>query len=508
MSKANATAEAGSTIGGAQMAAFDSVAAPDVGALSPEESGESGDSAVVSGVQAVEWQSGAEVGTPLPPFAKGLPVLGSALELLRDCRPFLLDNYRKLGPVYRIRAFHKVMTVLAGPSANQFYAQAGTEHLRSRELWKDFAIELGSDNLINAIDGVSHAWQRKVMKPGFARETLVQRLPEAANIVEIAARRLVPGTEFAVLPFMQEVVTEQLGLVMTGRAPGPYVDDIRRMIRTALNVLVVRKWPRLLLLLPGYRRARRRVRELAELVIAEHQATLPPERPRDMVDDLLAAHAERPTEYTARDLRVGVVGPYVAGLDTVANTCTFALHALLENPSALQRVRSEVDAALADGPLTTDKLKTMPALRGAVMETLRLYPVAALSQRTVTTPFTFHGYRVEAGTSLLIATGMTHVLPELFPDPTRFDIDRYEAPRNEHRTRGAYAPYGLGAHVCLGAGLAGIQIALIVAHLLHTTEFELSAGSRPQLRQDPTLTFGPNFRIKVRGHAAPLLNAR
>jgi cytochrome P450 len=246
------------------------------------------------------------------------------------------------------------------------------------------------------------------------------------------------------------------------------------------------------------------VRELAELVIAEHQTTSQqttqrPGRQRDMVDDLLAAHAERPDEYTERDLRVGVVGPYVAGLDTVANTCTFALYALLREPEALRRVVAEVDAAMADGPLTAEKLKTMPALQGAVMETLRLYPVAALSQRTVTTPFTFYGYRVAAETSLLIATGMTHVLPELFLDPTRFDIDRYEAPRNEHRARGAYAPYGLGAHVCLGAGLAGIQIALNIAQLLHTTEFELPADCRPKLRQDPTLTFGAEFRLKVVG---------
>lgn len=451
----------------------------------------------MSEVSTVSW-NGEAAGAPLPPFAKGLPLLGSALELLRDCRPFLVANYRKLGPIFRIRAFHKVMTVMAGPEANQFYANEGSAHLRSRELWQDFANELGSDNLINAIDGPSHAWQRKVMKSGFAKETLLRRLPDAAEVVRAAARALPPNAIVAVLPFMQGVVTEQLGLVMTGRSPGPYVQDIRTMIRTALNVLVVRKWPRLMLASPSYRRARRRVRELAESVINEHLETQPPARPRDMVDDLLAAHAQRPDEYTQHDLRVGVVGPYVAGLDTVANTCTFALHALLDTPHALHRVRAEVDGVLGEGPLTADALKAMPALQGAVMETLRLYPVAALSQRTVTTPFTFAGYRVDAETPLLIATGMTHVLPELFPNPELFDIDRYEAPHHQHRTRGAYAPYGLGAHTCLGAGLAGIQIALILAELLHTTEFELVPGNHPKLRQDPTLTFGPQFVLRAR----------
>ena len=49
-----------------------------------------------------------------------------------------------------------------------------------------------------------------------------------------------------------------------------------------------------------------------------------------------------------------------------------------------------------------------------------------------------------------------HFLPEFFPEPEEFDIDRYHAPRNERRLDGAYAPFGLGDHTCLGAGIAEI----------------------------------------------------
>ncbi|HET9953658.1 MAG TPA: cytochrome P450, partial [Polyangiaceae bacterium] len=131
-------------------------------------------------------------------------------------------------------------------------------------------------------------------------------------------------------------------------------------------------------------------------------------------------------------------------------------------------------------------------------------PVAAQSQRTATRSITFAGYRVDAETPVLIATALPHMLPELFPSPERFDVARYRAPRNEHRVKGAYAPFGLGAHTCLGAGMAEVQIAVVIARLLHNLEFELTSERRPPLRQDPTLTFGPKFRVRVSERRRPL----
>ncbi|HET9957701.1 MAG TPA: cytochrome P450, partial [Polyangiaceae bacterium] len=330
----------------------------------------------------VETVEASLTGVPLPPMVPGLPVLGHALELAGDSRPFLIGLYRKFGPIFRLRVPNQTLTVLAGPEANQFFSQAGGEHFRSRELWQAFATELGSDHLMNAIDGPEHAWQRKVMKPGFARQTMLDRLPEVIRVVDQACAKLAIGREIAVLPFMQGVVTEQLGVVLTGRSPGEYMPDIRKMVRLALNTLVVRKWPRAVLWSPGYRRAKARVRELANGLIADHRALAPPARKADMIDDLMAAHQQRPDVYTENDLRVGVVGPYIAGLDTVANTCAFMLRALLSEPEVLRSVTEEVDTAMNAGPLTAEVLKQMHALHGAAMETLRLYPVAALSQRT------------------------------------------------------------------------------------------------------------------------------
>ena len=140
----------------------------------------------------------------------------------------------------------------------------------------------------------------------------------------------------------------------------------------------------------------------------------------------------------------------------------------------------------------------MQALHGAAMETLRLYPVASGHRTRVAKPFTFAGYRLEPGDDALVAITVSHFLPELFPEPETFDIDRYHDPRNEHRQRGAYAPFGLGEHTCLGAGIAEVQLMVIIGTLLHAYELELDPPSYElTIVHAPTPSPGKHFRIRV-----------
>src|SRR5262249_55111425 len=134
--------------------------------------------------------------------------------------------------------------------------------------------------------------------------------------------------------------------------------------------------------------------------------------------------------------------------------------------------------------------------RGVAMETLRRYPVAPVLMATAARPFAFAGCRVEAGEPITVATTLTHFLPELLRDPYRFDIDRYAPPRSEHKQSGAFAPFGLGTHTCLGAGIAEIQAMLIPAALFHEADFALEPPDYLlRVRPDPTLTAGDSFKL-------------
>ena len=140
----------------------------------------------------------------------------------------------------------------------------------------------------------------------------------------------------------------------------------------------------------------------------------------------------------------------------------------------------------------------MPALNGAMMETLRRYPVASSHNARVANALTIGGYRLEPGTDAMVAMTVPHFLEEYYPHPWQFDIDRFREPRNEHRQRGAYAPFGLGDHTCLGAGIAEVQLMITMATLLanYTLEFD-PPNYQFVIEYHPTPVPGNNFHVKV-----------
>ena len=198
------------------------------------------------------------------------------------------------------------------------------------------------------------------------------------------------------------------------------------------------------------------------------------------------------------DLKVSVLGPFIAALDTVAGTCSFMLYALLRNPDLLARARAEADTLFADGEPAWSDVGKMDVLHRTALETLRMYPVVPMLARTVTNSFEFAGYRIEAGESVMVATSVPHYLPECFPDPDRFDIERYAEGRAEHRQPYAYAPFGLGPHRCLGNGFAEVQIIVTMATLLHDVELALHpSGYRLKTAEVPLPRPRDSFRVRA-----------
>jgi cytochrome P450 len=131
----------------------------------------------------------------------------------------------------------------------------------------------------------------------------------------------------------------------------------------------------------------------------------------------------------------------------------------------------------------------MPVLHAVAMETMRLYPIAGLLPRTAARDFGFAGYTIRRGEPFLVATCATHFSPRFFPDPGRFDIGRFAEPRNEHKVRGVYAPFGAGPHTCLGAGLAEVQIVLTAATLLNAVDLAFDPpGYRLKKAYTPSLS--------------------
>lgn len=445
--------------------------------------------------QPVFWERGAAAGTPMPPLADPT--------FVEQAEQPLVALYRLYGPIFRLPqlANEPEHIILAGPEVNVFVARHEDDFFTTREQWEAFDAQMSRElgHAGKARDGAANRQRRAASARNWSRARILDQIPQMIEITQAATAEWQPGASIDVHASMRRLVAEQLGRMLLGCTPGEYLDDFLVFLNTTLiNTVAANKEIGERSGSAAYTRARERVQEFSLQAYEAHLRHPQPNGKPDMLDEAIAQAASHSETPDASRIGMVVLGPMMAGLDTVANSLCFALYSLLVNAEVCQRVQAEVDAAFRSGPLTWEKLTNLPDLHGAMMETLRRYPVATSHPVRVAHPLTVAGSRLSPGDRVNIAMTVPHFLEELYPDPLRFDIDRFRAPRNEHRQPGAYAPFGLGDHTCLGAGIAEVQLMVTIATLLHSFTLELDPPTyRLVIAHHPTAVPGNNFRIKV-----------
>ncbi|MEH2283867.1 MAG: cytochrome P450 [Nostoc sp.] len=438
------------------------------------------------------------VALPPPPLAKGLPILGNALGLAGDTGGFLRQKYQELGPVFRVRALNEEFVVLAGQEANLFVTKEGTKYLSSAEAYRPMNIEYGAERSLLSLDGADHNKLRNLVKRWYSPNILEHRLNEAVAITKQEVATWSTTKPQPVFYLIQRIIMEQLGVLITNCSAQEYLDDLIKFSRTLIAAKILKKRPGFMTSLSPYRRARARVLELGHNVIASHTQQPRGNREPDLIDDLLEIFQEDPQLLpTEGDKVLAVLNPFVVGLETAASTAAFMLYALLKHPDILEQATIEAKALFANGIPTLDSLHSLDVLHRTTLEVLRMYPTAVALFRTVAAPFEFAGYRIEAGQKALIGTTVPHLLPEFYPNPLKFDIDRYSKPREEHRKPGVFNPFGVGSHLCVGMNLGQALIILNIATILQAVRLEMVPGNY-QLHIDPIPTPSPDAKFQIR----------
>ncbi|WP_422773365.1 cytochrome P450 [Plantactinospora sp. WMMC1484] len=427
--------------------------------------------------------------SPPPPVVPGLPLLGNALRMMGDVQGFLVDTHRRMGPVFRVRALNQAFVIMAGERANQFLLKQGDEVLTSEEAFGGLNREFNMR--VHVLRDRPHRHLRKQLAAGLSRDLLAARWDDVIAITERTFQRWEGVAALPVVDRFQRLAAEQLSIAFTGASSAARFEQLRWAFELVLDVTIAGKWPPSVLRWPVYRRARAEILAFARDSL-EQRAKQPVGGPADLLDKALAAVDENGRPYPP-EVRAGMaLQGYFAGINTVAYLYSFMLYALLRHPDVLARVTAETDGA---GPFTFDRLRDMPALRGLVLETLRMYPPAPGSARTATKAFDFEGYRIEKGRRVLVATSVPHHLPEHFPSPERFDIDRDFAAA---RKASVYAPFSVGSHTCLGAGMTEVLAVVTMATLVRSLTATLP---RPDQPLKITATPGPNpgkrFKVAV-----------
>jgi cytochrome P450 len=446
---------------------------------------------------------GLDPSRPRPPEVRAWPLVGSSLAFLRDPVRYLLRAYREHGPVYRMRLGPQAFTVLAGPEGCGFVTREGRTLVTAEGVWGDTARILGADAraIVTNVDGERHTELRGILRAGMSKSAAFETLARSLELVEealgAAARR---GRPVDAVEFARGLVFTQLGHAMAGAAPPPMfgaADTVLRAIVRGTRVPALRRLP----LRPKVREAARDVAEISADLLAS-RSIAHPTFVRDVLEGLRAG------VYGERDLPALMVTPYIAGLDTMAHTFGFVLYRLARHPEWRLRLRDEVDRAVAaTGRLDADAVGLCVELGYFVQEVMRVHPLSPAVIRAARSDFALDGMQIHAGESILGAHTVTHFMHELYPDPERFDPLRFHPDRAEHRGALRFAPFGIGAHVCLGAGTAEVLLRANAAAFLHHAELA-SADPRYELRVSNLSGACPvGFAIRI-GARAPSSAAR
>jgi CRP-like cAMP-binding protein/cytochrome P450 len=434
---------------------------------------------------------------PMPPLARGIPLVGSTLDLLKDPSGFLLSKYQQLGPVFRVAAFGKEYTVMAGREAFQFFVQVGERHFSREMFYRRFAMELGTSQFILGAQGEEHTRLRKMMKLGFSRQVAAGFIPSMVKAVEQRLRGWRPGQTLHVMDTAAELAFECYALVMAGRSLRADFRDALIYSNTIMKVGAMVR-PALMLHLPPYQSAKRHVFSLMNKLVSEHRADIDhPTRECDLFDTLLAARNHQGRPFPETDLIATALYGFVGTLVYMNRTLSYLLYEIIKDPSLLEKITNEADAVFASPTLNFVTLQRMSTLYSAFLETMRFHPVALGLPFLVEENFEFQGCLIEKGQKVVLTPLPIHFSPSYYSNPSCFDHARCAAPRHEQHAPGAFAPFGFAGRVCAAVGLVETITMVVISTLLRNVHLQIEPP-KYQLRTSLDPLPGPEAGFRMR----------
>ncbi|MXX93580.1 MAG: cytochrome P450 [Chloroflexi bacterium] len=409
------------------------------------------------------------------------------------------DIAEKHGPVYQIRPpFQKrPITVLAGAETNYWVHRHGRNYLRARDYLQDFEKVYGASGILPALDGADHFRYRKSMSSAYSRTRLESHLQTLYQQARTYMSNWSVGDALPATRTCRLLVNSQMSPIMISVDSQDLIDDLIDFKTRALSTHVVKVLPKFLLNTPGMRRKKKKIYELVERVQSIHTPAQRAGCPRDLADDLLSLHASDPQFLPESNLGFVFSAALIASV-YLGDGLGFVVYAMASQPELYKQIQLEADALFADGDPDNNAYtpEAIDVTRRFIMETLRLYAIVPMSLRTVMNTCSVEGYELEEGTPVHIAQAATHYMEDFFPDPYKFDIDRYLPPRNEHLSPG-YAPYGLGTHTCLGSRWMELQLAVNALMIAHYFTLEVPANHKFKISPFPSLSVDKKLKFLV-----------
>ena len=406
------------------------------------------------------------------------------------------DLAQEYGPVFELRPpFAKPMIFLAGPETNQWVHRRGRMYLRTKDYFSDFEKVYGANGVLPSLDGADHFRLRKSLSTAYSRGRLAGQLEQLYQYARKFMADWEVGKAYPATVLSRRMVNAQLSPLFVTVDSQDIFDDLATYKERALLTHILKALPKFMLKTPSMRRKAKVVDTLLDRVQSVHTSAQRADAPRNLADDLLSLHASDPQFVPESNLRFALSAALIASV-YLGDAFSFALYAMASQPELYTKIQREADALFDGGDPDGEDFNpaAIDVTHRFLMESLRMYPIVPMSLRNVMNTCVVEDYELPLGTRLYIAQTASHFMDDVFPDPFKFDIDRYLPPRNEHHSPG-YAPYGLGTHMCLGSRWMELQLAVNVLLVAHHFNIKVSPANY-EIRFAPLPSNKPTKKLK------------
>jgi cytochrome P450 len=401
----------------------------------------------------------------------------------RDPLSFLQRLVKQYGDFVRFPMGGQLMSFVNDPESIQdVLVTYNSNFVKGRALQRAKRL-LGQGLLTSESD--LHRRQRRLVQPAFHR----LRIASYASVMVEHADRISNGWRNAdTFDMSQEMMRLTLGIVAKTlfdadvQSEADEIGEAMTCILRMFNLLMfpfaelIEKLP--LPQLRRYHRMRARLDSVIYRIINERRQS--GEDHGDLLSMLLFAQDQEDDSGGMSDTQVRdeALTLFLAGHETTANALSWSWYLLAQNPEVERKLHAELDEVLHGRLPTIGDVPHLPYTEMIVTESIRLYPPAWAIGRRALTEQKIGKYVVPANSIVLLSPFVTQRDARFFPEPDRFDPDRWTAEAKQSRPQYAYFPFGGGLRRCIGEGFAWAEAILVLATLASRWRVHLVPGTR------------------------------
>jgi cytochrome P450 len=429
-----------------------------------------------------------------------VPVFGSIFEMRRDHLGFFGRLAREYGDLAHFRlGGHDAYLVSHPDLIKEVLVTQQHRFMKGRGL--QWAKHFLGEGLLTS-EGEFHTRQRRLSQPAFHRARLESYARTMSDYAVRARDRFEEGREVAFDHEMSALTMAIVGKTLFDADVRGEAEEIGESLTTVVSLFPRFTLPFAAALqrlpLPANRRferARRRLDATVYRMIAERRAS--GQDRGDLLSMLLAARDEEGdgTGMSDGQLRDELMTLFLAGHETTSNALAWTFYLLSQNPECEERLGAELQDALGERPPGFDDLPRLRYAERVLAESMRIFPPAWGLGRRALDDVTLGEYRLAKGSHFAMAAFIVHRDPRFWPDPLRFDPDRFLPEAKAARPRFAYFPFGGGARQCIGESFAWMEGVLLLAAIAQRWRLELAPGQ--VVEPQALITLRPRFGMRL-----------